>query len=266
MGTTPKLSFATSWINTFTDPCKTAGGLDQLDNCNVIAEGFGQVMEWAGHKWEIKHKQNEATPADWVYKGARARPDDKLCTAKGDDARKGHGVDTVDFAIVVTHGARGFDVVGKRTLKFAKVYFNVKPCRFCGHKTRLGDGKLKWLVIDACHCLDIDKSDGYTPWSMWKDSFYGLHTIFGFTGNTTDSWWVNDRGSAFALEIIADSELAEAWIDSSYSHFCKDRPSVATAGRNFQDAYNRMRSERVSSSFDSIPHKEVIFIASVTRR
>jgi hypothetical protein len=153
-----------------------------------------------------------------------------------------------------------------RPIKFLKVFFNVKPCRFCSHKTRFGDGKLKWLVLDSCHSLEIDKSEGYTPWSMWKDSFYGLHTIFGFNGKTTDHWWVSDRGKTFAFEIFADSELAEAWIDSAYSHFCKDRPVVATAGRNMKDVKNRMATERVSSSFDSIPHKEVDVIAWVSRR
>lgn len=268
--TAPKLSFATTWINTFDKTCSKVANLKPLDYCNDIAEGFGWVMEKAGHKWEIKHKQNGATPADWVYKGARADQGSSRCSAKGDDARPGHGVDTVDFAIVVTHGGHVPDVVGKpgsyHTKKMVTVFFNVKPCRFCSHKTRFGDGKLKWLVLDSCYSLQIDKPEGYTPWSIWKDSFYGLHTIFGFTGQTTDSWLVNDRGTAFALEIFADSELAEAWIDSAYSHLCKDRPVVATAGRNIKDAYNRVGTERISSSFDSIPHKEVNAIAWVTRR
>ncbi|MBP0633343.1 DUF6345 domain-containing protein [Cupriavidus sp. AcVe19-1a] len=261
---TPKLSFATTWINTFNKSCSKLAGLKRLDYCNDIAEGFGWIMEKGGHKWELKHKQNGATPADWVHKGARADKGSKRCSARGDDARPGRGIDTVDFAIVVTHGGRAPDVVRERgswhNKKMVSVFFNVEPCRFCSHKTRFGDGKLKWLVIDSCYSLEIDEPNGYTPASIWKDSFYGLHTIFGFTGQTTDAWWVKDRGTAFAFEIFADSELAEAWIDSAFSLVCGDRPVAATAGRNLKDVHNRMETERISSSFDSIPYKEVNFI------
>jgi hypothetical protein len=260
---TPKLSVATTWINTFNRAPKD-WNLKPLDYCNDVAEGFGEMMKLGGHKWAIKHKQEGADPADWVHKKARADKGSKKCSARGDDGRPGRGVDTVDFAIVVTHGGKQPDQVleggSYHNKKMVSVFFNVQPYRFCSHKTRFGDGKLKWLVLDSCYSLQIDEPNGYTPANIWKDSFYGLHTIFGFTGQTTDSWWVNDRGEDFAFKIIADSVLASAWTRSAYSRWCHDTPVVAVAGRDLKDVDNRIETERISSSFDSIPYKEVKFI------
>jgi hypothetical protein len=270
MAATQKLSVATTWINTF-----KACDMGSLDYCNDVANGFGGMMEKTGHKWVIKHEQEKANPAHWVYKNAGPDKGSNFCRAKGtasdNDAAPGRGVDTVDFAIISSHGGKFADVirVGDKlvTKKFVTVGFNRDPCRLCSHKTRFGDGKLKWLILDSCYSLQIDQDNGWTPDAIWRQSFHGLHTIFGFTGKCTDSWWVNDRGAKFAFSIIAfESELADAWIASAYAHFCDDVPVAAAAGRNRKDGHNRLDNECIPSSFDSIPNKEVKIIVWTTRR
>jgi hypothetical protein len=271
-----KLTFATTWINTFTKPCSgPPARLKPLSHCDDVANGFGAMMKLAG-QWAIERKESDATPADWVYKGAKR---DKGVAEwhqppeKADDARPKSGIDTVDLAIIVTHGwvgvDRALDKHNKYTkeMKFANVGFDRAPwCRFCSHKTRFGDGKLKWLIVDACRSLEIDKQKGYTPWILWRQSFHGLHTIFGFNGLTTDSFLVSDRGQKFALKILLDLPLAEAWLDSAFSYLCKDDPVAAAAGRDSKDAFHRLANEKISSSFDNIANKEVKTIMWLRRR
>jgi hypothetical protein len=272
MAAIPKLSFATTWIKTFTKPCCVKARLKPLDYCDEVANGFGEMMKSDGHKWAIERKEDTATPADWVYKNAQPDKGSSVCRPprESDDAKPGSGVDTVDLAIIVTHGWVGVDrSLGKDNkysveIRFANVGFNQELCRFCSHKTRFGDGRLKWLIIDACHSLEIDEAKGYTPWAIWRQSFHGLHTIFGFNGGSTD--WLSGRGQNFAIAILRNRPLAEAWIDSAFSYWFKDDPVAAAAGRDKQDAGIRLFTENISSSFDSIPNKEVKTIMSLRRR
>ena len=236
-----KLSFATAWINNF-ETCKQK----PLDHCDDVANGFGKMMEVGGHTWAIKLKEKEANPANWMDR-----------SRGGKDAAPGRGVDTVDFAIIVSHGGLWPPRAAKQPHRVS-VGFNQTPCRFFSDQTRFGDGKLKWLILDSCHSLEIDKKKGITPWGIWSGAFDGLHTMFGFTDVVSDSWWTEDRGSWFAFLIGGgDAELADTWIETAYSWKEDDYPVAATAGRDAKDADNRLETEKLSSSFDSIPNKEV---------
>jgi hypothetical protein len=253
-----KLLFATAWINTWTAGSKICRANEPLDYCDKVANGFGIVMKAAGHIWAIERKEDKADPADWVAKNVRSA--ESICTVRGNDTAPGRGINTVDFAIVVSHGG-----IPDPRNKIVSVGFSKKPCRlnkdpcrFCSDQTRFGNGKLKWVILDCCYSLEIDEANGFTPWAIWRQSFHGLHTIFGFTGQTTDSLWTSHRGQNFAFMIVQlDLELAEAWIDSAYSLWCNDRPVAAAAGRDREDANKRIETESLSRSFDSIPNKEV---------
>jgi hypothetical protein len=255
MATDRKLSFGTAWINSF----KKSKYGEELSHCDDVANGFGTVMERGGHTWAINHKQDEARPADWTDRNPlRKRPTTtKICPDSGDDAKEGRGVDTVDFAMIVSHG--GDWGVEPDYGPIITVGFNQIPGRFCNFKTRFGNTKLKWLVLDSCHSLQTDSTaKRKNPDLIWRHSFDGLHTIFGFNDECSDSWWTSDRGSCFAARIVMwDSELADSWIDCAYSHFTDDNPGAAAAGRDKQDAETRLDTETLSSSFDSIPNKEV---------
>src|ERR1700720_1314159 len=94
-----KITFATAWINTFTK-CY----MDPLEHCDVLADTFGQTMERFGPKWAIKLDEKTAKPADWIARNA-PKAFDTICPDKGDDMAPGHGIDTVDFAMIASHGS-----------------------------------------------------------------------------------------------------------------------------------------------------------------
>jgi hypothetical protein len=248
------LSFATAWINSF----KNGGYGEELNHCDDVANGFGTAMVKGGHKWAINQKQDEPNPADWVDRNPlRKRPTTtKICSNPGDDAKPGRGVDTVDMAMIVSHG--GDWGIEPDYGPVITVGFNQPPNRFCNFVTRFGNTKLKWVILDCCHSLQTDtKAKRYNPDRIWRYSFDGLHMILGFNGECTDSWWTSSRGSDFANRIVMNFELAESWIDCATSWFTDDNPGVAAAGRDKKDAETRLDTETLSSSFDGIPNKEV---------
>lgn len=263
MGAKPMLSFATAWINKF-DKVPKARGLLNLEHCDDVANGFGEMMEQGRHIWVIKKEQDQPKAVDWIdKKPLKPAPGaDDVCHGKGDDAKLGHGIDSVDFALISSHGSMRYPD------EFV-LWFNDRTReRVCSCRMRLGNARLKWLVLDCCRSLD-NRPDlaSVNPDRTWREAFDGLHSIFGFTGQSTDGPWVDDRGACFAARIVMlDGELAEAWLDCASSHFAEDNPGVAVAGRDLKDAVDRLANEKVSSSFDSIPNKEVKVIAWLYRR
>jgi hypothetical protein len=177
------------------------------------------MMELGGHEWVIDQGQDEVRPEDWVDRNSPRQPPawSKQFLRKGDDAKPNHGVDTVDIALIATHGGywgRSEDYGGPLVV----IGFNQPPGRIGTFQMRLGNGRLKWLIINACHSLETeDDPKGTNPYNIWYRSFDGLHAIFGFNGTVTDVWWEHDRGACFAAPILPwDRELADAWLDSKF--------------------------------------------------
>jgi hypothetical protein len=261
MAPNSKLSFATAWINNFQK--STFAGAGDLKHCDDVANGFGKIMEKQGHKWEIKQEQDDAHPEDWIDRNPLRKPPPgtKVCAeTNGQDDKPGRGADTVDLAMIVSHGGHQME---PDYGPICTVGFNRAPGWFCNNRARFGNTKLKWLILDCCHSLETGNDPKrYNPPNLWRQAFDGLHTIFGFNGITMDSFWTCDHGEQFAARIAVWNEaLADAWIDCSSNWTNDDNPGAAAAGRDKNDAVNRLDTETLSSSFDSIPNKEVKYIA-----
>jgi hypothetical protein len=244
------ITILTAWINDF-----TACTEHPLDHCDLLANGFGKTMEKCGHKWSIKQTEKTAKAADWISRKAPKSFDLDLCPDKGDDAASGSGVDTVDFALIASHGAMW--VKDRTHPHLCTIGFGSKPCRFCSTQVQFGDGKLKWLILDACHTLEVNGPKGFNPWSVWRSSFHGLHMIFGFTSQSSDSWWSSDRTEFFATQICNGEEMAEAWIRCAFSYWEDQYPVAAAAGKDSSDADTRLETETINSALPSIQNKDV---------
>ena len=258
MGTKTILSFATAWVNIFT---RTKRGED-IKHCDDVANGFGETMDAEGHIWVIKQEQDDVWPADWIdRKPLRPAPSTtKLCNQTGDDSKKRRGIDTVDIALISTHG--GFLGTEPDYGPICTIGFNQPPGRVCSCRMRLGNGRLKWLILDCCHSLQTSTDPtGVNPDRLWRHSFDGLHILFGFAGECTDGPWFCGRGKCFAAMALMGHELAESWMIAASFRFAEDNPGVAAAGRDKKDAVDRLDNETFASSYSSIPNKEVKYIA-----
>jgi hypothetical protein len=263
MAKSSKRTFATAWVNSF----KETGYGPELETTNDVVNGFGRLMKKGGHQWAIEKKQKEVAPADWIdreplvpFKNYASW--DKAYLHRGNDSNKDSGVDTVDMALISSHGGNL-----SKSRDFGGVVFtiglNVHPGQVGNFQMRLGNTKLKWLIIDACHSLETENDPGgFNPSNLWRHTFDGLHAIFGFTGQSTDHWWTSDRGSRFALKVLLwDQELADAWIDAASFAFLRDLPGAVAVGVSKEDAESRLATERLSSSFDGIDHSEIKYFA-----
>ena len=236
-----KLTFATAWINSF-EACNQK----QLNHCDDVADGFGKMMKLGGHQWSIRLEQKKASPKDLIERAQG-----------GADDAAGRGADTVDMAMVVSHGGlrrKGTD----GPLLHITVAFDQDPCRARSHQMRLGDGRLKWLVLDSCRSLELVEAEDITPWTIWRRAFDGLHQIFGFNGVTSDAWWTEDRGKQFAARLVFwDGEMADTWIDAAYSWKMDDYPAAMAVGRTASDADTRLENEKLSTPVAGLSRSDV---------
>lgn len=235
-----------------------------LKFCDDIAEGFGRAMKKHGHSWAINRGSNLASSDDFT------EPSDKV---------KNSGVDTVHFAILATHGRFDFDdrshpqpdeysffctfgVIGKKT---GVCWWNNlhKPSYRGSFKTHLGNNKLKWLIVDACESLQLERPNSKehkhrlaNPRKQWEHTFHGLNMIFGFTEESSDSSWTSDRGADFGHKAGSGKKLKNAWLDVAYSWWVDDYPVAMGCGRNSKDSLERIKNERINSRFPRIPNKQ----------
>ena len=265
------------WTNDFSKGACRAD--DRLKYSDDLAQGFAKGMARAGHKWAVNHGSYAASAADWLsYADATG--------TTSDNSEAVQGADTVHFAYLVTHG--GLTYVDKRDptpdlfvyrAGFGKdaasapaAAFKVESsstdkwprCIWFNNKSRLGDKSLIWLVVDACESLQLpgyDKSHqmnlDVNPAKMWHHAFHGLNMVFGFTGTSTDSWWIGDRGFDFGRRAGKGDKLESAWTDEAYSYWTGDSPVALACGRNEADAANRLRFDRATAPFASIPHDQI---------
>jgi hypothetical protein len=287
---TPKLTFATYWIRGYAKIAKQNGWkLDDLDTCDDVANGFGRVMKLVGHTWEIDLKEEEVKPADWIdLDPVVPKPWFKSSqyTYQGDDTKAKSGVDTVDIALFSGHTGLTSESKDFGGIELPLLFnqppgavgnFQMRLGNGKGLKSRLqrmgpapagstppppGTGKLKWLILDACHTLEtVNDPKGTNPSNLWRNTFDGLHAVFGFTGLSTDHWWTSGRGQSFAINAtLFDHGLADAWIDAAAFWLLDDIPGAAAAGVDKDDAKARL-NEKLSSPLPSIPHEKVKYVA-----
>jgi len=143
--------------------------------------------------------------------------------ATGDDAGFVETVDIVYFAGHGTSLAFEFGV--------SKDDARAKPAEI-----RWGDGRLKWVVLNACDVL-LDKP-GFRAIDRWGQTFRGLRYILGFGTLTSDE---PDRGQIFALYLNAGSTIREAWVKA-----CQDTEESFT-----EWAYLRADGNGVSTRQDT---------------
>ena len=272
----PKLRVGAYWANDFSRGCRGDNALNYSDD---LARGFAKAMAAQGHQWTVDHGSSLASPKDWL-----SFPDNR--GTPFDDSEAIQGADTADFAYLVTHGGLTFvdkpapidDLYifragfGQNALAVPNDAFKVESssqlqwpnCIWLNNKSKLGDKRLRWLVVDACESLQLP---GYVkglkmtidvdPAKMWRHAFHGINMVLGFTGESSDSWWIDDRGSDFGRRAGAGDKLADAWTDEAYSHWLGDTPVALACGRNEADAANRLHFDRVTAPFVKIPHDQI---------
>lgn len=72
---------------------------------------------------------------------------------------------------------------------------------------KLGQKKLKWLVLSACEFLKYDRK----IFSRMKPVFSGLHYILGFYTICSDS---KHRGEIFASKLNSKTSIRNAWLQA----------------------------------------------------
>lgn len=225
------VTVGTEWVNKFLSPCSQ----HESSRCDDVARGFGEAMKSRGHSWSFDWGNANAYEIDWRAAGKG-----------GQDNKPGMGADTVDFALLSTHGGSGSDY-------FAAAFgIKILKCLWDNRDGRLGNLNCKWVIMDTCQSLQLPD-----PHNKWHHCFRGLHMVLGFTGGCSDSSWTEDRGWDFGRRAGAGAKLSDAWLDEAYSDWCDDNPVAMACGRNADDARNRVFNERITSHYSSIPHREI---------
>ncbi len=218
------------WVNTFGAECPQ----NQLGFCDETSQGFLAGMAASGHRVAFDRGDGDAHELD--FRGL---------SEGGEEATV---LDSVGIVYFSSHGAAGSDGVFSGYLSTA-----AGACTWTSTESRLGEGALDYLCLDACDSIE----PAADPIATWGASFQGLHLLFGFTGPVSDSPWTSSRGNRFGARAGTGEPLAEAWLDECYSPWALDHPVVMAAGRTPEDAEQRLESERIGGGFDSIPNDEI---------
>lgn len=240
--------------------------------CDDLVGGFLGAMRAQGHRSRVLRQDAAASPRQWQT-GTDGDP---------------HGVDTVAFAFLATHGGtRGFNPAGAGMVHWVTATFSSPDgCRFStlalgpgGNPTSprtatmtLGDGDLRWAVIDTCRSLQVghvnEKKIGQDPdrafqlqdsmpGITWRPCFGGVHMLLGFTGLSSDAGWTADRGARFGKQAGAGERLAESWLDEAHSSVCDDAPVAVAWGRSGDDSRRRLFAESLSRPEPTLTSAEV---------
>jgi hypothetical protein len=244
------------WVNHYDNPCKQA----TTDYCDELVTGFTDAMKARGHRIDVLRSEHDASPLQW---GAWTD-------------KKPNGVDTIQFAFLATHGGtHGHELRGSIWLHWTLATFSstdgcyVSTIRLDGRwfpvtpstpvvTMRLGEGRLRWAVLDLCRSLQIgvvNERDQNAraelaeadPGTTWKRCFDGVHMLFGFTGLSSDAYWTQDRGKSFGQRAGRGELLADSWIDEAYSWWTDDAPVALACGRSDADATARLNSESLAA-------------------
>jgi hypothetical protein len=265
------ITFGVVWVGRFRGDCNRS---TPLNSCDDIANGFAAAMIEEGHRCLFNLGNDEADMKYWI-----SHKNNYSKIGKDNDPSK--GVNSVNFALIATHGA--FNFANKPKEKIIKygyfMTFGTDDCQWHNVYTRLGDSnRLKWIVFDACNSMQLPPPDqgiigtrehpntipesiyqDVNPTKIWHHCFFGLHMIFGFTGFSSDSYWTNERGYDFAQLVASGDKLYESWLDEAFSYWCNDYPVVMACGRTAEEANERLYKERISSKYNDIPHEKILW-------
>jgi hypothetical protein len=244
------------WINHFDQPCKQ----ETTDYNDALVTGFADAMKARGHKIDVMRTDHDASPLQW---GAWTD-------------KNANGVDTVQFAFLATHGGtHGHELRGSVWLHWTLASFSsTDGCFVCTIKLdrnffpvtpntpvvtmRLGEGRLRWAVLDLCRGLQIgvvnerdqnarSELAEANPGSIWQRCFDGVHMLFGFTGLSSDAFWTRHRGKSFGQRAGRGEILADSWVDEAYSWWTDDVPVAMACGRTENEADARLSTESLAA-------------------
>jgi hypothetical protein len=276
------IEVAAYWIDKY-----SACGGERIEYGQRVAAGFASVMSSLGHRVAFTRASDQASPKQW--------------NAWGDKSE--FGIDTVEFVFLATHGATygkerpndwlyfwlgTFDrdgcyiwtveaqpVQDKRTLRWRWEPKNIaSPKVFM----RLGEGRLRWLVLDTCSSLQVGVENlrparGYrtaadsleekyllrssNPFLTWSRCCDGVNTIFGFTGLSSDYSGTSLRGASFGRRAGRGEPMGDAWIDEAYAWLVDDAPVAFACGTSEDDAVKRVNGETLKSPARSLRHPQI---------
>jgi hypothetical protein len=269
-GTVTTISVGGYWINHY-----RRCGQKQTDYCNALAGGFTAAMRSRGHNAPVFRSEQDASPRQWS-------------AATDQDP---NGIDTVEFAFIASHGGtHGFERRGSIWLHWFLATFDSPDGCFVSTiqlqwvakdkhwmppdpsnpvtTMNLGEGRLRWAVIDCCRSLHIRLENERdqkaatelgeaNPWQTWRRCFDGVNMLFGFTGLSSDADWTSDRGASFGRRAGRGEALADSWLDEAYSYWVDDVPVVLSCGRSGKDAENRLKTEGLKKVFASLRAHEI---------
>jgi hypothetical protein len=243
------------WINHY-KRC----GQHQTEFCNAIVARFAAAMRTLGHKVAFVRGEQDASPLQW---GAWT---DKNAA----------GIDTVEFVFLATHsGTHGHERPGSNwlfwwlgtfdspdgcivsTIKLDAKWSPVTPATPVV-TMRLGEGRLRWAVLDGCRSLQLGVENERdqnamtqlaeaNPQRTWGRCFDGVNMLFGFTGLSSDASWTSDRGLSFGYRAGRGEALADSWLDEAYSYWVDDVPVAVACGRSEDDADRRLKRESLKA-------------------
>jgi len=170
-----------------------------LDDGGIAEFGIEYITDWPGTaddrpNWyhSANGLRNELNGAGWIQRffwgNSLAWEEDFKAAANG--GTEHIWVDTVDLAMMATHGSGAYDSFWSRDL--SSVYYSTNHDNWHlspGESYRaLGDDDLEWIAWDSCSVLD-DRSAAY-----WYTTFDGLHLMLGFA-NTMYVVYPGDGGA-----------------------------------------------------------------------
>jgi hypothetical protein len=208
------------WVNNFLAPC-TQNTLSYRDD---HANGFYNQMVNHGHVGVFCWGNNDAWETDYRHPNF------------GGDSL--NNIDNVHFMFTSTHGGNWNNT---HHLAFAVQH---QYCLSSSQQMLMGPRMLKWIVFDCCQMvLNVDSGHIVSTWGGPMSG--GVHLIFGFIGNGTDSWWNDDLGSDFGDDVRHGNRLANSWLDEAYSWWLNDDAIAIAAGVDRNDAINRRENESI---------------------
>jgi Family of unknown function (DUF6345) len=209
------------WVDHFHDDGCNQGNRDYNDD---HADGFYAHMGNHGHTRVFEWGEDNAWESDFRH------PD------FGGDSL--NWSDNVNFCYFADHGGNWDNVMH---IAFAKAHDN---CLGASNQWRLGARMLKWFVLDCCDA--VLNTDPNHIASVWFGPMQGVHLVFGFVGNSHDSWWTSGHGADFGDSAGTGGRLANSWLDAAYSFWTDDNPIAIAAGVNRDDAINRRENETIN--------------------
>ena len=167
-----KREVGVEWINTF--PGWSDGNRDAWDDS---CDGLYFTLITSGFQPGFHYTENQAWETDWKS-GSNGGAENTYA-------------DSVDIAMLCSHGARAVDNNGDGQLRtsvmFSKPYHDDRDISPGDAWGSFGDGDLEWLAFDSCAVLDkqahVKPTDPPAPTgnlASWFKTFNGLHLMLGF--------------------------------------------------------------------------------------